>query len=565
MPRRQRQDIQDAELRQLLERLSDTELGGSPLGEQFDLLRLARERNPSASETADRWLLYEIDELRRGLGEAREHQAELRRLHERLTSPPWYPAVFLRAVEGTTDKVVVVYAGMPRVVTLDEAVSVESLTIGDDVLLTHDLNFVLRRLTPSVTRACDVAEFQYALDDGRLVLKARESEVIVRAADGLDPAALTCGERVRWDPVLALAFEKLPRSAESNLFLAETPTERFADIGGLDTQIARLQRSVRLHMQHPELVWRYQLKRASSVLLVGPPGTGKTMVAKALARWLGEESRGGRSRFMHIKPGALHSMWYSQSEANYREAFRVARDAGAGEPDVPVVMFFDEVDAIGTTRSDGFAQRVDDRVLTSFMAELDGLEARGNILVVAATNRRDALDPALLRPGRLGDLVLEIPRPAMAAARAILERHLPASVPFSPGDDAADTRRNVIDTAVSRLYAPNGEGDVGSIMFRDGTRRMIQARDLTSGAMLANVARVALERACVRELETGDAGIRCGDVIDAVADELAGAVAALTPINCHAHVSGLPQDLTVVRVEPVARRVKRPHRFLSAA
>lgn len=564
MPRRPRQEIEDAELRAVLDRVSDAGPNGPSLHEQFALIARARERTPAASLTIDKWLLYEMDELRHGLVEAQHHQAELKKLHVRLTSPPWYAAVFLRPVEGTSDRAIVTYQGTPRVVTLAEDVRLDSLSTGEDVLLSHDLNLVLRRLTPSVTRACEVAEFQYVLVDGRLLLKTREAEVIASAASALDGGSLRCGDRVRWDPTLAMAFERLPRSSDSGLFLSETPTESFADVGGLDRQIERLQWSLRLHMRHAEVVSRYQLKRASSVLLVGPPGTGKTMIARALARWLGEESPGGRARFMHIKPGALHSMWYSQSEANYREVFRVAREAGASDPGVPVVLFFDEVDAIGVTRSEGLA-RIDDRVLTSFMAELDGLEPRGNVLVVAATNRRDALDPALLRPGRLGDLVLEIPRPSMAAARSILERYLPVSVPYSPDGRGHDGRRDVIDAAVSRLYAPNGEGDVASIMFRDGTRRAVQARDLASGAMLANIARTASGRACIREIEMGVVGIQHDDVLEAVADEIATAVAALTPMNCHAHLSGLPQDLAVARVEPTARKPRRPHRFLSAA
>jgi len=248
------------------------------------------------------------------------------------------------------------------------------------------------------------------------------------------------------------------------------------------------------------------------------------------------------------------------TERQIRRIFLRAREKS--EVGNPVILFFDEVDSMGTTRSEG-PGRVDRSVLTSFMAELDGLQARGNVLVIAATNRREALDPALLREGRLGDLVLEIPRPTMNAARAILERHLPDGVPY--GADAVDARRAVIDSAVSRLYAPNGEGDVASLMFRDGTRRAIHARDLVSGAMLANIVRTATERACLRELDTKEVGIRCSDVLDAIVDGLVSAVASLTPENCHTHVSGLPQDLAVVRVEPIQRRVRRPHRFVNAA
>jgi proteasome-associated ATPase len=562
MPRRQRPDISDPELQALLERLSESGPDGPTLNEQLELLQAARSRAPEIATVVDRWLVGELDDLRYGLAEARACQAELRKLHDRLTSPPWYPAAYLMPVEGTPDKVLVACGGTQRVVNLAEGISRDDLSVGDDVLLNQELNVVLRPLMGNVTRASEVAEFQHALSDGRLVLKARESEVIARAAGVLAIETLGCGDRVRWDPTLALAFEKLPRTADSGHFLSETPTESFADIGGLDEQIERLQQSVRLHMLYPELVQRYRLRRVGAALLVGPPGTGKTLIARALARWLGEQSRGGRSRFMHIKPAALHSMWYGQSEANYREIFRVAREVGATDPDIPVILFFDEVDSMGTTRSEG-PGRVDRSVLTSFMAELDGLQARGNVLVIAATNRREALDPALLREGRLGDLVLEIPRPTMNAARAILERHLPVGVPY--GADAVDARRAVIDSAVSRLYAPNGEGEVASLMFRDGTRRAIHAPDLVSGAMLANIVRTATERACLRELDTQEVGIRCSDVLDAIVDGLVNAVASLTPENCHTHVSGLPQDLAVVRVEPIQRRVRRPHRFVNAA
>ena len=565
MPRRPRVDVDDPELVAVFERIAESGPDAASLPDQLALVARARERWPDAGPVIDKFLLFELGDLRRVLKEVQANQSELRKLHDQLTSPPWYTGVFLRAVEGPARRVVVAYQNTPRVVTLGEEVDLESLRVGDDVALSHDLNLVLEKLTPSVKRVCDVGEFQHHLGGERLVLKVRDADMVVHAAATLDAAALTHGDRVLWDPALAMAFERLPRPAESGMFLTETPTERFADIGGLDRQIQQLQRAVGLHVLQPELVARYGLKRAAAVLLVGPPGTGKTMLAKALARWLGEHSESGRARFLYIKPGALNSMWWGQSEANFRELFRVAKEAAAAAPGMPVVLFFDEVDSIGTTRSTEAVQHVASRVLESFMTELDGLEARGNILVVAATNRREALDPALLRPGRLGDVVLEIPRPNSSAARAILERHFPSFAPYTSdvGAGSADARREVIDAAISRLYAPNGAGEIASLMFRDGTRRAVQARDLISGAMLSNIARSATERACVREDETGEVGIGRTDVLDAIAGELLNAVATLTPGNCHAHIGGLPQDLMVVRVEPAMSRPQRPHRFMT--
>ena len=280
---------------------------------------------------------------------------------------------------------------------------------------------------------------------------------------------------------------------------------------------------------------------------------------------------------MNIKPAALHSMWYGQSEANYREAFRVARQASEAHLEVPVVMFFDEIDAIGGVR--GAAQmHVNDRVLTAFMSELDGFDLRGNVLVVAASNRHDAIDPALLRPGRLGDIVLEIGRPRMAAAREIFAKHLAEDIPYASGpsapdgnrddgnrDDGATARREIIDTVVSRIYAPNADNTLANLMFRDGSQSPVRAADLISGASIAKIVTAATDRACHRELETGESGLRLEDLLAAMEDEFQSAVGALTPTNCPAHIGGLPQDMDVVRVDRPKRKVQRLYRYLEVA
>ena len=567
MPRRPQSDPADSPARYWLERMTASGPDAPPVEEQLELLQILRSSDADATAEADKWLVTEVHRLRAGLDEASEAQAHLKGVLAKMTFTPWHPAVVLGALMKESGPAVQVSCGgARRVVGLAEGVVPDSLSFGDEVFLSRDLSVVMQRSESAHTRAGDTAEFQRCLPDGRIVLKRRDEAFVVRAANTLAVDSLVQGDTIRWDPALAIAFEKIGRSHESSLFLEYTPSESFSEIGGLDRQIALLTRSLRLHLLHPDVVRRYRLRRAGSVLLVGPPGTGKTITARALAHWLGTQSPSGRARFIHIKPGALHSVWYSQSEANYREAFRVAREAAAQQPDVPVVMFFDEVDAIGQVRGEG-PGRVDDRVLTAFMSELDGLESRGSVLVVAATNRREAVDPALLRPGRLGDLILEIPRPNMAAAAAVFERHLPADIPYAgdAADDDGARRRGIIEAAVSRLYAPNGHGEVASIMFRDGTRRALHPRDVISGASIANIARSAIERACTRDVEHGDAGVHADDVLDAIADELQSAVGALTPANCHAFIGGLPQDLAVVRVEPIVRRVRQPHRFVSAA
>lgn len=552
---------------ELLETLSSLEARSLPPAEQLALLLSLRSQSPEAAAAVDRSLLAQIGRLRSGLLGAREHLGELREVLDRLSAPPWHTGLYLGPiVTGGVRAAAVTCNGSVRIVSFADGVSADGLAVGDTVLVGADMNVIMQRLSDPLPRTADTAEFHGTMADGRLILRHRDEEVLVAAAPNLDTATLAAGERVRWDRGAGLAFERVERTAASPLFLEDTPAEGFERIGGLDAEIAAITKSLRLHMLHPEIANRYRVQRVASILLVGPPGTGKTMIARALANWLAQHATGRRARFMSIKPGELHSMWYGQSEANYREAFRVARQVGDEDPGTPVVMFFDEVDAVCATRGK-HAAHVDDRVLTSFMAELDGLKTRGNIVVVAATNRRDALDPAVARPGRLGDLIVEIPRPGMKAATAVFEKHLPPDVPYQVDDagDATASRRRLIDIAVARLYAPNGEGEVASIMFRDGSRRAIRASDLMSGARIANIARAGIERACVRDLERGESGIAARDLLDAIENEVSGIVSALTPVNCHAFISNLPQDLAVVRVEPAARRVRHPHRFRSVA
>lgn len=557
---------QDADIATLLKQLTAVGDEAPSVEEKVQIAHLIRTQSRDSAKQVDHFLIDEVTRLRLGLNVARDSQEKLQAMLDQLTSPPWHPAIFLGlAPMDSREAAMVMYGSSRRVVTISDEVDSYSLAAGDEVLLGNELNVVVGKSPYNFFQSGETASFDRYMPDRRLVIKHRDDEVIVDAADSLMRSELKSGDLVRWDRTAWMAFEKVDRSKGTELFLEESPQESFENIGGLDRQIEELQRSIRLHLYHADTARKYQLRQKGSVLLAGPPGTGKTMMARALANWLGTISKSGRARFMNIKPASLHSMWYAQSEANYREAFRVAREAGDQEPEVPVVMFFDEVDSLGGSRGHSL-MRVDDRVLTAFMTELDGLSSRGNVLVVGATNRRDAIDPALLRPGRLGDLVLEVPRPNMKAAREIFRKHLQAEIPYAlEGLSSSAARSEIIESAVSKVYSPNGDSDLLAITFRDGKRRVVRAKELLSGASIAKIALSAKERACLQEIETGQTGVRLKHVLSAIAEELESIAGTLTPANCRQHLTDLPQDVDVVRVEAIQRKVARPHAYLHVA
>ena len=546
----------------MLEEIVNPQEGALPLDERLAVLARLRESGMENPATIDRFLVERAMLLHETLSTVQGQHGELRRLIGSLTAPPYFPAVFLATANTPRAQGALVQTDNERrVVQLGEEVAPQQLAPGDEVFLSHERNFVIAKsLSPSFLTG-EIATYSRSTADGRLVLRSRDEEVVALPTAALREAALKAGDGVRFSRSAGLAFEKIEPSKGDEFFLESTPSDTFHEIGGLDREIESLKRLIALHVFHAGAANKYRLPRKRSVLMEGPPGNGKTKVARATCNWLAGISRSGRARFINVKPGGLNSMWYGATEQRYREIFRIAREAAAADPDVPVVMFWDEVDAIGGNRGES-VHRIDDRMLNAFMAELNGLEDRGNIVILAATNRLDSLDPALLRPGRLGDLVLHFPQPRGKAARAILARHLPVDIPYADYDAGpAAAREALLDQAVAQLFAQSSDTELANLTLRDGKHRLVRASDLVSGAQLESIAQAALQRACVREAEGGPAGVTGADMNAAISDFFLAAPRALTPRNARNYLRDLPQDIDVVRVDLVERKVTHPHRY----
>jgi proteasome-associated ATPase len=496
------------------------------------------------------------------INEVQEHQRKLEFALKKFEAPPGIRALLigLEQLNGSSRAVVAVGGGRLLEVEVSNDVDTQHLFVGATVVLSHEMNCIVAHRA-ALWPGGAIAGVDRVLQDGRLVLLHRDEQVVVDCSQRLRDEGVRAGDHVRFEPTIALALEKAEPPQMQELWLEHTPAITFDDIGGLGPQIAELLEGWRIQMSHPDLFTLYRLEPVLSALLTGPPGCGKTMTAKALCNYLGRLSGNG-SRFINVKPGELESMWVGQSESNYRALFRTARKAAADQG-LPVVIFMDEVESIGRTRG-GIASHAHDNSLTAFLAELSGLEERGNVFCLAATNRPDLLDPALLRPGRLGDMPIRIGRPDRAAAIEIFGKYL-RGLPLAVAGNAQPEGRmqEILEPVVGRLYSFDGVAEIGTAMFRDGTRQVLRAADLMSGAIIAKVVAVAARQACRRHIqEATKVGITPEDLLESADRELRTLVSHLKPHNLGNYIE-LPDERVdeVVAVEPV-RRGAPAHRYV---
>lgn len=471
------------------------------------------ERRLAEARSDARALAQTNEALNVTLREARDSLIALRAELEALGRPPASFGIVLAPptpeVPETLD--VSVSGRVLRVCVAPEAA--EGLAVGDAVLLNEALTVVGVAQRPAGGELVRVRE---ALADGRLLVSVGDDEIVLARGRDLAEAELTVGETLVADRRAFVALARVPRSDLEELRLDEVPDVTWADLGGLAEQIEQIRDAVELPFAHRELFADFALAAPKGVLLYGPPGCGKTMVAKAVANSSG-------SSFLNVKGPELLDKYVGETERQIRTIFTRARELAADGR--PVVVFFDEMDSLFRTRGSGVSSDVESTVVPQLLAEIDGVESLANVIVIGATNREDLIDPAILRPGRL-DVKIKLERPDPDGAAQILARYLGPEVPLNADEvtergSANGLRTALIDAAVTALYEKTEATRFVEVTYATGAKETLHVGDFVSGAMLANIAARAKKAAIKEILAGGERGLRVAHVVAACRDEVA--------------------------------------------
>jgi proteasome-associated ATPase len=482
--------------------------------------RLADARSDARTTAANN------ERLAATLREARDQIVSLKNEVDRLAQPPASFAVFLAAREEHTADIFT--AGRKMRVSVSPDVELGSLSPGKEVMVNEAMN-VVRVL--DFDEVGEVVLLKELLEGGdrALVIGHGDEESVVRLAHRLREQHLRSGDSLLIDRRVHFAYERIPKLDVEELVLEEVPDIDYSVIGGLGNQIEAIRDAVELPFLHKELFAEHELKAPKGILLYGPPGCGKTLIAKAVANSLakkvtertGEE---GRSFFLNIKGPELLNKYVGETERHIRLVFQRARDKATDG--MPVIVFFDEMDSLFRTRGSGVSSDVENTIVPQLLSEIDGVEGLDNVIIIGASNREDMIDPAILRPGRL-DVKIKIERPDAEAAREIFSKYLTRTLPLHPEDLAEfdhDTQMCVqamIDRTVGRMYEESEENQFLEVTYAGGDKEVLYFKDFNSGAMIQNVVDRAKKMAIKDFLETGVRGLRIGHLMQACLDEFA--------------------------------------------
>jgi proteasome-associated ATPase len=464
------------------------------------------------------------DKLVTSLKAEREKIEALREEVEKLTQPPASFGVLIGSNEdGSVD---VFTSGRKLRVNVDPSVDRSTFHRGAELILNEGMNVI--EVLPQ-DRIGEVVSVKEILDEDRVIVLGRgDEEMVAVVSKALRDDPFRVGDSLLYDPRSGHVLERLPKEEIEELVLEEIPDVTYANIGGLGTQIEDIRDAVEMPFLYAELFREHQLRPPKGVLLYGPPGCGKTLIAKAVANSLAQQVRektgreGVHSYFLNVKGPELLNKYVGETERQIRVIFQRAKEKA--QEGFPVIVFFDEMDAIFRIRGSGISSDVENTIVPQLLSEIDGVELLKNVIVIGASNREDLIDPALLRPGRL-DVKIKIERPVAEAARDIMAKYLVPELPIHPDDikqaggDIGAAVRRIIDRTVEQMYSTGDENRFLEVTYQNGDKEVLYFKDFNSGAMIENIVARAKKMAIKRFLSEGEKGLKLEDLLTAVRAE----------------------------------------------